>query len=539
MLKAYRHPPEKGFYHDYLQGEPQAVNFLAGHFREAGVFAAKSEEVAAAYGRDRTKLVELLLAYNRAAGCTEETEWQIKKLADPRAVAVLCGQQVGLLTGPLYTVYKALAAVKLAAKLEKELRRPVVPVFWVAAEDHDFSEANHCYVLGRDNKPQKVELPLAHKGEPVGRMQLEAEAGRAVLERLQEVLPQTEFVPGLLAWLEKNLRQSATPADWFARLLLQLTGPLGLVLFDPLLAAGRHLAAPLLQAAVRKRETLEAALTQREAELTACGYRLQVEREEGATLLMAIREKRSALFYRDGSFWTRDGGLVFREEELSALAAAEPEKLSPNVLLRPLVQDYLFPTVAVLLGPGETAYFAQALALYPVLGLVPPVIVPRPGLTVIEPRLVRHIRRYKIPEAVLLADLAAYRDRLLKEAGGVDPGVIFARLKRRLADEYKEIRAVLSRLNPQLGELTDKNLQLLYRQIAFLQHRAEAELEKKNAVMLRHFALLEEGMTPFSRPQERVLNICTYLARYGPQWWQKLAEEFPAEGTHYLYYPEQ
>ncbi|NLN07557.1 MAG: bacillithiol biosynthesis BshC [Firmicutes bacterium] len=272
MLKEYTLAREEGFCHDYLHGEPQAVKFLAGHFREEGVFAAKSEAVTAAYGRDRTKLAELLLAYNRAAGCTEETEKQIKKLLDPRAVAVLCGQQAGLLTGPLYTVYKALAAVKLAAKLEKELERPVVPVFWVASEDHDFSEANHCYVLGRDKRPQKVELPLVHKGEPVGRLKLTAEAGRAVLERLREVLPQTEFVPGLLAWLEESLHPSATPADWFARLLLKLAGPKGLVLFDPLLEAGRHLAAPLLAEAVRKRAALEEALLRREAELKACGY---------------------------------------------------------------------------------------------------------------------------------------------------------------------------------------------------------------------------------------------------------------------------
>ncbi|NLM46457.1 MAG: bacillithiol biosynthesis cysteine-adding enzyme BshC [Firmicutes bacterium] len=541
MLKAYTLAREEGFYHDYLHGEPQAATFLAGHFREAGIFAARSEAVAAAYGRDRTKLTEILLAYNRAAGCTEETEKQIKKFLDPRAVAVLCGQQAGLLTGPLYTVYKALAAVKLAARLEGELARPVVPVFWVASEDHDFAEANHCYVLGRDNRPQKVELPLEHKGEPVGRLALTAEAGRAVLERLREVLPQTEFVPGLLAWLEESLRQSATPADWFARLLLKLAGPLGLVLYDPLLDGGRRLAAPLLAEAVRKREPLEEALRRREAELKASGYRLQVEREAGATLLMLVREKRSALFYKDGSFWTRDGKLVCREGELAALALAEPEKVSPNVLLRPLVQDYLFPTAAVVLGPGEVAYYAQALAAYPVLGLLPPVVLPRPGLTVLEPRLMRYIRRYHVPEEVLLqeGELAAYRDKLLKETSGVDPEAIFARLRRRLAVEYKDIREILGQINPQLEELADKNLQLLYGQIAFLQERAEAELKRKNEVMLRHFTLLAEGITPFSRPQERVLNICTYLARYGPQWWQKLAEEFPAGGSHYLYCPEE
>ncbi|EEG77693.1 bacillithiol biosynthesis cysteine-adding enzyme BshC [Dethiobacter alkaliphilus] len=539
MLKTYMLPGEKlpGIYKDYLQNLPQAVRFLGEHYNESGVFAKKAQRVCAGYKTDRQRLFRMLWDYNRDLDCSEETEKQIEKLLDEQAVVVLCGQQTGLLSGPLYTIYKALGAVKLAARLEQELARPVVPVFWIAAEDHDFSEANNCYVLDKENKPQRIDLDLEHEGEPVGQMRLTAEAGQEVLEVLKARVPQTEFVPDILAWLEETRRESQTPADWFARIMAKLFAAEGLVLFNPLLEEARALAAPVFAQVVRRRQEVQAALSEREAALRAEGYPLQVEREDDASFLLLVEGRRTGLYKRGEYFSTRDGAVSYSEDDLLALIAERPEKLSPNVLLRPLVQDSIFPTVAFIPGPGETSYFAQVTAMYAVFGIEPPVLWPRPGVTVVEPRLARYLKKYDVPERELLRDLGDVLQRELKKKNDMDIDSVFEHLRSHLKLEYDHLKRELVKLNPQLEKLAEKNLQHVYSQVRYLEDKAEEEYKKKNEVMIRHFAALEQGLKPNGKLQERVFCVFTYLMKYGPGFWEQLVEEFPEQPGHHLFYP--
>ncbi|MCR3921947.1 MAG: bacillithiol biosynthesis cysteine-adding enzyme BshC [Firmicutes bacterium] len=537
MLKPIELETAPGIYQDYLHGLPQATQFLGRHYSETNAYEEKAARVCASYKGERKKLVELLLTYNHSLHCSMATEAQIQKLSDPRAVVVICGQQAGLLTGPLYTIYKALATVKLAAKLELELARPVVPVFWVASEDNDFSEANQCFVVDKEQRPAKLTLDLAHQGEPIGHLALTVEAGQSVLSAFAETVPESEFGPELMSWLDEARQSSATPAAWFVRIMTQLFAEAGLVIFDPLLEEARRLAAPLFAHAVQQRQEVQATLAAREEALHQAGYRLQVQREAESTLLMVMAERRTALLFREGQYTTRDGTLSFSESELAKIALTAPDSISPNVLLRPLVQDTLFPTVAVFLGPGETAYFAQALALYPLFSIEPPLLLPRPGVTVIEPRLARYIKRYQLPQAALVTNLADYLDQVIKDSSDVDVDALFNQLRQQLAEEYEQLKSNLVQLNPQLGKLTDKNLQHLYSQVQYLQEKAEAEIKKKNEVTIRHFSALQEALRPFGKPQERVYNVFMYLAKYGPNWWQQLQQEFPAEPGHYLYLP--
>jgi bacillithiol biosynthesis cysteine-adding enzyme BshC len=538
MLKSYLLPGESlpGVFKDYLENLPQAVRFLGEHYSVDGVFAKKADAVCSGYAGDRKRLVDMLLTYNRILGCSPQSEVQLNKLREQNAVAVLCGQQAGLLSGPLYTVYKAAMAVKLAARLEKELSRPVVPVFWIAAEDHDFSEANHCYVLDQDSSPQRLQLELEHEGQPVGRLKLTDEAGQAVLDGLTQYVPQTEFTADVLSWLQQAREGSETPAEWFGRIMTRLFAEQGLVIFNPLLPEARKLAAPIFQKAVQKREEIQVALASREAGLRAEGYRLQVEREEDAGFLMLMEPRRTALYFRKGRYTVRDESITHSEEELLQLAKNAPEMLSPNVLLRPLVQDYIFPTVAFIPGPGETAYFAQGTSLYPVFEVEQPVLVPRAGLTLVEPRLARYIKKYGIRERELLRGLDESLEQELKRKNELDIDRVFDHLRSHLALEYDHLKRELGRLNPQLNTLADKNLQHVYGQVRYLEDKAREEYRKKNEVMIRHFTHLEQTLKPLGKLQERVFCILPFLLKYGPSFWEKLLEDFPEQPGHYLYY---
>ncbi|MBT9172407.1 MAG: putative cysteine ligase BshC [Syntrophomonadaceae bacterium] len=539
MLKPYALPPEtlSALYRDYLTGLPRAVDFLGRHYADVRAFGETADRVTAAYQGERRGVADMLLAYNREMGSSAKTLENAEKLADPRALAVLAGQQAGLCGGPLYTVYKAIAAVKLADSLEKKLGCPVVPVFWVASEDHDFSEANHLWLMDKENRLQRVNLDLEHRGEPVGRLLFDESAVSQVVGKVAELLQESEFSGEVLEMLNETGKASFTPADWFARLFARLFADEGLVLFDPLLPQAREMLAPFFAEVAARQTEIKDTLQAAEANIRAAGYPLQVEREENASLLMWMGEQRSALYFRNGRFATRDGAVSFSTTALRESALTTPEKLSPNVLLRPLAQDRLFPTAAYLLGPGELGYFAQMLPLYSLFGIPRPVLVPRPGLTIVEPRLARYIRRYEIAEDNLLdGRLDSAMQKTVSRQNGIDVDALFSRLRRQMQEEYEGLQKELARLDKELVGLAEKNLQHVYAETAYLQKAAREKSRQKNEVIIRHFNALKQSLLPRELLQERVLNVIPFLCKYGPSFWQELKAEFPVMPGHYLYY---
>ncbi len=538
MLTPYSLPENdySALYRDFLSSMPQSIRFLGRHYSDTDAFKEKAEEVCAAFTGDRQRLFALLSTYNRELDCSAQTMAQIEKLKDFQAVTVLTGQQAGLLGGPLFTVYKAISAVKHARNLEKILARPVVPIFWIASEDHDFSEANHCWMLGRENELQRIELELKHTGQPVGMLSLTDVVGSDIIKRIAAFSMKTDFSGDVRALLEKAFLSSQTPADWFARIMVKLFADEGLVMFNPLLTEARKILSPFYVKVVEKMDAAQEALDLRENALQSAGYPLQVERDRDASLLMHVKENRAALFYKDGYYTTRDGMVGYSRNELLELAENSPQSLSPNVLLRPLAQDSLFPTVTYIPGPGELAYFAQATALYPVLGQIAPILCPRPGLTIVEPRVAKHIKRYEIDEKCLLSKLDQFLKRELRKIINVDLDEIFGRLRCNLAVEYQGLKKDLRSIDGQLAELAEKNLQHLFGEIKYLENQAQREAKNKNSVIVRHFADMQRSLRPQGKLQERIINIFAFQIKYGPDFWRKLLDEFPVAPGHYLFY---
>jgi bacillithiol biosynthesis cysteine-adding enzyme BshC len=538
MLKTVVLPKDlqPALYRDYLAAREVALSLFGGHFADSAARRERAGRVASSYRGDRGRLVAMLLDYNRRMGCTALVEAQIAKLADRESVAVIAGQQAGLCTGPLYTVYKALTAVKLAGRLEEELARPVVPVFWIAGEDHDFAEANHFWLTDKENRLQKVSLDLPHQGEPVGMLNLDAKAVNAALADLDQATMATEFKEDIMAMLRETAAPSASPAEWFARVMAGLFGETGLVLFDPLLPESRLMLSPFFRLVVERNREAAAALLAREAEITAAGYHLQVEREEEGSLLMFMGERRTALLRQGDSFGTRDGATVFVGEQILDTIREKPRLFSPNVLLRPPAQDFLFPTLAYIPGAGELSYFAQLLPLYGVFGLTPPLLWPRAGLTIVEPRLGRHLERYGIPGEDIFSSLDRRLERAVRERTAVDIEGLFASLQGKIKEEYAFLAGELARLDSGLAGLTAKNLQRVLKETGYLEQRARQAARRKNDAVVGHFAGLERSLLPHGRLQERTLNLFPFLIKYGPDFRQKLWSEFPDQPGHYLFY---
>src|SRR5438309_4539789 len=302
------------------------------------------------------------------------------RLAAGNVLVVTTGQQPGLFTGPLYTVYKALSAIALARRLERERRVPVVPVFWVAGDDHDFAEANHTWFLNAGGdlvqivlRERAADAPLV----PVAREPCGPEIV-AALAQLRDGTPETEFKGGVIAWLERSYRPEATRADAFAGTLDSLLAPRGLVVLRAYDASAKRVAAPWML------EGLDLTLSD--------GY---------TPVLVEARQGRDRLQREGEAFVTRRSGERFSRAQLERTAVEAPDRLSPNVLLRPVVEAALLPTVAYAAGPAELQYLQDALPLYTALGVTRQPPVPRWSGVIVEGRVEKLMERHGI-------DLAAF-----------------------------------------------------------------------------------------------------------------------------------
>jgi bacillithiol biosynthesis cysteine-adding enzyme BshC len=325
-------------------------------------------------------------------------------LARPGTVAIITGQQVGLFSGPVYTIYKALTAIQMARKLSAQ-GIPAVPVFWLATEDHDFAEVNHAHVFGADHQP--VTLRVGATGEigqrPVGGI---VPAG-VPLGELRAALAGLPFAEETVALVERSYEPGETMGSAFARLMREIFKGFNLLLVDPMEPGLRELAAPLMRQAVERMPELTESLVARSKELVDRGYHAQVMVDKETSLAFLLEGGQRHALRRTGDTFSA-GARKYSTAELAARA----QELSPNALLRPVLQDYMLPTAAYVGGPAELAYFAQSEVLYGNLLGRQPVMSPRAGFTILDARAHNRMQRYRLAPTDLFAGEPTLRDTI-------------------------------------------------------------------------------------------------------------------------------
>jgi bacillithiol biosynthesis cysteine-adding enzyme BshC len=444
---------------------------------------------------------------------------QLARLRDPRVLVVTTGQQPGLLGGPLYTVHKALSAVALARVLEERWRRPVVPVFWVAGDDHDFAEGNHATWLGGDGAP--VTATLRERAPdasltPLYRELLGTEIG-AVLERLAADLPPSEFREATLSQIGRHYQPRASLAASCSGLLAEWFAPFGVVLFDPTHAAAKRAQAPSILAALDGAGRIGERLVARHAELLAHGHDAGIAVGDGATLVMLEGVAgRDRLVQAGTEFTTRRSGERCTRGELQRIAAETPERLSANVLLRPVVESALLPTVAYVAGPGELRYLSLAEVVYPVLDIPRQLPVPRWSGLLVETRVDRVLEKFKATLEELLAPGQQLEGRVVRSQLPPEAGVALAALRQALTEHYAALAAAAATIDPTI----EKPIQNLGQQALSGTQDAEKRLvnhlKKRQATETQQIARARDALLPLGKPQERVLTAAPVLARFGP-----------------------
>jgi len=491
-------PGTSRLFQDFLYRFDRVAPFFSHSYLDPGCWAKAAGDVVFPAER-RAALVSALRTQNGASV-------QLDLLARPGTVVVVTGQQVGLFGGPCYTIYKALTAARLAASLMAS-GIPAVPVFWLATEDHDFAEVNHAWVFDQAMEPRKLQVDVAGQEQrPVGGVVVD----RFPVEELKAALAGMPFAAEVSALVEECYVPGATMGAAFGSLLRRLLPDLGLLYLDPMDPAIRAIAAPIVRDAVLASGDLKARLIERDSLLEQSGYHAQVHVEKSTSLFFLLEDgRRTTLRYGDDRYAGLTGKWTVGE------LADRAEQLSPNALLRPVVQDYLLPTVAQVGGPAEVAYLAQSQVLYQALGRVAPVAVPRSGFTLFDARAGKLMSRYGLSPGDFFEGLGPLKERISRK-------LVPTGLQASIAETRVEAEKLMGRLESSLAEFdaslaaaTAKSRTKILYQVSKIETKAARQALACDGRAAADAEYLFNLVYPHKHLQERLYGVLPFLGTYG------------------------
>jgi bacillithiol synthase len=508
---------------DYIEKAGRAAEFFNGDFRDPAAFERQTEAVRGRALR-RDALAAVLGDQNRRYGCGPRTLARIEQLDGGKAAAIVTGQQVGLFSGPLYTIYKALTAVHLADALSAGGRGTYVPIFWMASDDHDAAEVDHIGLLDRDNAPQNLRCPFPSPEAkiPLSERPVPGEIAET-LQRLDELTPDSEFKAGILARLREDYAPGRPFTEAFGRWMTRLFEASGLVFLDPGDPRLRALGADVFRREIAGNSPSTRRARETSARLAEAGYEPAIHLHEGILNLFFIDGERRTIESKDDGFLIKETGRAFGRDELAALAERQPALFSPNVLLRPLYQDALLPTVAYIGGPGEIAYFAQMKGVYEDFDLPMPLLVPRRSATIMESKIGRVLDKYGIRLPDLWRDAEGTIGRIAEQQVPETLREGLARASGHFEEDLEILKAAIAAFEPTLGEAAGQAQGKIRQQLEFLDKKVRQAAKKKDEIAQRQLRKAVDNLCPGGHLQERVFNVAPYLMKYGTSFLERLA----------------
>lgn len=535
MTVTHRHAfADLGFtdlFADYTADFPALAGYYAGDFRHPEARQAAADRTAA-FDRNRDALADLLLEQNESWGLDDATRAHIDALRDPETVAVVTGQQLGLFASPLYIPYKTITTIHLARQIAEETGRTVVPVFWLEGNDHDFDEiATFRLLQGQQLVPLTYTghtLPDAGNLGSVGRLRL-TEQITEVLDEIDGLLPPTDFKPGLMALLRDAYQPDATLLDAFAHVLRALFPDAGLVFIAPDDPRIRALATPLFRQEIEDSAT-PAARVQAASEKLEKDYHAQVHARPTNLFLNEPEGRLPLDAEADGTFRVRGTDRAFSQKELLTLLDDEPGRFTPNVILRPVTQDFLLPTVAYVGGPGEVAYFAQYRGVYDWAGVPMPLLYPRTSVSLVEPPIAKVLDRYGLPLPALNDELDRLFRRVVLDQMEVDLPAAFQEASTNLHAAINAIKPVVEGVDRSLVRTAEATRASFMKEWSRLQDRVVKAERQQQEVVRNHLAKAQAHLFP-SGLQERAISPIYFLNKYGLDLFARLTELLPLDTT--------
>ncbi|WP_208589337.1 bacillithiol biosynthesis cysteine-adding enzyme BshC [Gracilibacillus suaedae] len=487
----------------------------------------------------RETLADVLHSINQRWSATEATHKNIEKLRDQNSVVVIGGQQAGILTGPLYTINKIVSIISLAKQQEELLGIPVLPVFWIAGEDHDFAEVNHIF-LPEETGLRKFSIEDHHKERTaVSQRKLNKEQTYRWLETTFRSLKETAYTKQLFQTLHDKLMTSSTFVDFFASFIHEIFADTGLILVDSGNKEIRQLESTYFHEMIEKQPEISRVVYRSLQSMRTKGYHVSVDANEQDGHLFVEQEGERILLQKDGRNWVgKNNECQYSNQELLEIAKETPERLSNNVVTRPLMQEKLFPTLAFFAGPSEAAYWSILKNAFHSLSLKMPPVLPRVSLTLVDEKLLKLLNKYDI-DSISAIDNGVQTQKmnwLSAQASSPVEEMTF-QLKEAIKMGHQPLKEVTKDLTDDVSQYADKNLQLLLQQVDKLSKRINKEFSQKYHMQLKEFDYIQMHLKPENGLQERTWNITYFLNHHGFEWVKQINNyTFDWKKQHYIVY---
>jgi bacillithiol synthase len=518
---------------DYAFNFPNVAPLYAGDPQSPEAWRETARRVRART-RTHVEIAGAIAAQQTRRSAPAESRAAAALLARPDATAIVTGQQAGLFGGPLFTILKSLTAIQLARRAERDLGAPVVPVFWVDAEDHDWDEIASCTILDAQNQPRTITLPkLEGAGErPIASLTVDDSINHALAE-LESALAPTEFAGWVLEGLRATYRPGVGVADAFARWLELLLGPHGLVVFDSSDPSVKPLLRELFHHEVATPGRTAALAIKAGEALSARGHAPQVVPQPDSVSLFRLDGSRKPIRIQGNDFVA--GEQTFSATALADEASSAPEHFSPNVLLRPLAQDTLFPTICYVAGPSELAYLGQLGEVYRHFDLPMPLIHPRATATLVDSATARFLQKYDVPFEDLQPQDEAALNRLLQAQLPPTVETSLTEAEETIRRSMERAVSAVTSVDPTLAGAAKTTLGKMEHELKALRGKVIQAAKRRDETLRRQFIRAQGQTFPQGHPQERTLSVVYFLNLYGPALIERLIQELPIDlGRHWV-----
>jgi bacillithiol synthase len=521
---------ESGFsrlFVDYIDNYSRVKDFFMGDYHDKKIWQSRLHEITHR-NINRSMIAQVLLNQNRDYQCGIKTLANIDLLLSENTVAIVTGQQVGLFTGPLYTLYKILTTLKLSEQLSQQYPEyNFVPIFWLEGEDHDIQEVSSFTFLNSSNELQQLRYPPEDKKSgdnlgAVGSVNLDESIGTLFSSLHQALLP-TEFSQKVFELFEMAYQKGMTFSRAFVHLINVLLEDSGMVFFDPHNPDTKKILKPIFEQELNKvSHTCQLVITQ--SELLEKQYHAQVK-PRAVNLFLFYNGGRYAIEPHEHGFSLKGTRRTFSKEEMLDFLNTDPNLFSPNVILRPICQDYLLPTLAYVAGPSEVAYFAQFKLLYENFGIPEPIIYPRCSATIVEDRIQKIITKYGLEPKDFFTDIDVLKGRITASLSDFKVEELFSNTFGTVSESLTSLKDGLESIDPTLVPAMENTLLRIQGALNGLKEKTISAQVRQHEISLRQLDRVTLSLFPNSNLQEREMNIIYFLNKYGLEFLRWLRSE--------------
>jgi bacillithiol biosynthesis cysteine-adding enzyme BshC len=512
---------------DYVTNFERVAHYYPGDFRKTSDWKRTIDSVLSSHS-NRSHVANVLSVQNRNFHCGIKTLANIDLLHNDNTLAVVTGQQVGLFTGPLYTIYKTITTIKLAEDLNSRFPDyQFVPIFWLEGEDHDYDEVSSIRIITRTNDLATFSYQLHDSSEKnvgaVGILEFK-DSIEQLFRAVEEALPDTEFKPKVMRLFRTAYQPGMTFNRAFVHLMNDLLEDSGLIFIDPHDAELKKLLKPIFQREIQSTPKLCQLVIDQSAELEKT-YHAQIKPKPINLFLFHNKGRYLIEPHAQGGFSLKGTRRLLSREELQQIIEQSPETLSPNVVLRPICQDWLLPTVAYVAGPSEIAYFAQLGPLYDEFGISHPLIYPRAGVTIVEEKVEKVLERFNLRVTDCFQEVELVKRKVAESLGDINLEELFGGTSVTVREALTRLQSELEKIDPTLKGSVETAIKKIDYQLDSLKQRTAAALARRHEIILRQVEKAVLHLYPQSTLQERTLNVLYFLNKYGLEFLRWLKTE--------------